>query len=98
MNRRFYSRCPADALLGFFLSRVFPTGGDGATFVVPPLMRLAELSSQVSPGEWLHCTPECYSTAVVASSLSRAPYPCEVPRLLRSHRFGTVSVLGHGFP
>jgi hypothetical protein len=98
MIRRFYSHWSADALLGFFLSRVFPTGSDGATFVVPPLMCLVELSSQVAPGEWLHCTSECYSTAVVASSLSRAPYPCEVPRLLRSHRFGAASILGHGFP
>jgi len=98
MIRRFYSHWSADALLGFFLSRVFPSGSDGPTFVAPPLVCFAELSSQVSPGEWLHCTSECHSTAVVASSLSRAPYPYEVPRLLLSHRFGTVSVLGHGFP
>jgi len=31
-------------------------------------------------------------------SLSRAPYPYEVPRLLRSHRFERLQVRGYGFP
>jgi len=74
MSRPLLTDSPADALLGFFLSKVFPSLGDGATFVAPPLMRLPRTTSRVSPSRLPWCTSEYRSPVVVAFSLSRAPY------------------------
>lgn len=87
-----------EALLGFVLSRASSTDGDGATYAAPPLLCFAAGSFLVAQDRPGGRTPESCSTAVLAFSLSRAPFPPEVSRLLRSHRFGNPEVLGYRFP
>lgn len=43
-----------------------------------------------------HCRVSLYRGS--GSSLSRTPYPYEVSRLLRSHRFEGLQARGYGFP
>jgi len=87
-----------DALLGFSLSRAFPTSAMARPS--PCLLSGACLAGLpgVASGSPCPRTSEYRSTEVVAFSLSRAPCPSEVFRLLRSHRFGRITVRGYGFP
>jgi hypothetical protein len=91
-------RCGPSMLSWVFPSLGIARLGDGATFVTPPLMCLPQETSLVAQSRFSKRTLECRSTVVVASSLSRVPFPSEVCRLLRSHRFGEFSRPGLSFP
>jgi len=71
--------------------------GDGPAFTVPPPVCLSQpVSLNISAGGSVPaCTPECRSSAVVVSSLSRAPSPSEVSRLLWSFPFGRRAFRGY---